>query len=125
MSAKKLILFLLNSLGNLEPPKFFCKVDLLFFSFFVIIIHLYIWRICLSFQPDGARINLSQVNNKNSDLIPTILGFSPWNKLALQTLCIYVKYRTLEEAETPVLGEGEKRERKTSWSKVYSSFLSR
>lgn len=32
----------LNSLGNFEPPKFFCKVDFLFFSFFVIIIHLYI-----------------------------------------------------------------------------------
>lgn len=67
-------------------------------------------NICLSFQPDVANINSSQVSNKNSDLIPTTRGSPPWEKLAWQTLCIYVKYYTLEEGETPVLG-GKKKER--------------
>lgn len=69
-------------------------------------------------------VNSIQVNNKNSDLIPTTLGSPPWNKLALQTLCIYVKYRTLEEVETPVLGEGGREKERQTEAKFIQVALS-
>ena len=79
-------------------------------------------KVCLSFQPDGANINSSQVSNKNSDLILTSWGSPPREKLAWQNLCIYIKYYTLEEGETPVFGgAGEEREAK---ARLIIAFLS-